>query len=62
MEVSVLNRVLRVDRTEKVTEQLRGVEGVSHVDICGRMFWKGNSPRRGPEECMKVSVSMAEEG
>lgn len=40
MEVSFLNRVLRVDITEKVTfeQRLEGGKGMSHVDIWERVF------------------------
>lgn len=52
MEVSVLNSVIRVDITEKDTSdrRLEGSEQVSPVNIWGRVFWKGSSQCKGPEE------------
>lgn len=57
-EVSVVNRVLRVDITEEVTSEqsLEGGEGVNHVDIWGRVFWKGNSQCKGPTAQRRVWV------
>lgn len=51
MEVSVLNKVIRVDITEETFDKrLAGSKQVSHVDIWGRAFWKGSNQCRGPEE------------
>lgn len=62
MEVSVLNRVVRVDITEKETfdKRLEESEQVGHVAMWGRAFWKGTASAEALRNNTEVSRAMVE--
>lgn len=63
MEVSVLNRVVRVDITEKETfdKRLEESEQVSHVAMWGRAFWKGTASAEALRNNTEVSRARGRE-
>ena len=64
VKVSVLSRVLRADITEEVTfeQRLAEGEGVSHVGVFRRVFWKGGNPAKALRNSLQGSVGVAEAG